>query len=115
MHELSLRRVLANSRDRFFKGVRLRWEWLRVISLDEFCWPGFFPVGSQERTDCAEAMNEHLNGCGACALRGLVSDLLQDLGAIPLRVGLDQSQDLTADHRSLLVASLCGPFLGQRQ
>src|SRR5260370_15052031 len=133
VHGLSLRGVLVSRRDRFFKEVRLRWEWLRVASLDEFWWPGFFPVGSQVRMDCTEAMNERLNGYGDCALRSLVSDLLQDLGTIPLRVDLDQSQDLLpgarkaivrgarrvqnlmAAHGSLLVASLRGPFLGHRQ
>src|SRR6266702_2036419 len=35
VHGLSLHGVLVSSRGRFFKEVRLRWERLRVISLDE--------------------------------------------------------------------------------
>src|SRR3981081_536319 len=77
VHGLSLRGVLVSSRDRFFKEVRLRWEGLRGASLGEFWWPGFFPVGSQVWMVCAEAMHERLNECGDCALRSLVSDLLQ--------------------------------------
>jgi hypothetical protein len=133
VHGLSLRGVLVSSRDRFFKEMRLRWEWLRGISLDEFCWPGFFPVGSRVRTDCAEPLSERLIGCGRCSLRSLVPNLLLDLGAGPLREGLDQSQDLLPDarkgimrgarpvqnliavHRSLLEASLREPFLGHWQ
>ena len=69
VHGLSLRGVLVSSRDRFFKEMRLRWEWLRGISLDEFCWPGFFPVGSRVRADCAEPLSERLIGCGRCSLR----------------------------------------------
>src|SRR5260370_28632192 len=80
----------------------------------------------------AETMNERLHGCGDCAIRSLAPDLLQDLGAGPLGVGLEQRQDLLPDaceramwrvqpaqdiltaRRRLLVICLLRFFLGRR-
>jgi len=77
-------------------------------------------------------MNERLHGCGDCGIRGLAPDLLQDLGAGPLGVGLEQRQDLLPDaceramwrvqpaqniltaRRRLLVVCLLRFFLGRR-
>jgi DNA-binding CsgD family transcriptional regulator len=46
LHRLNLPGGRVSSRDRFFKEGWLRWEWLGVISLDEFWWPRLFAVAS---------------------------------------------------------------------
>src|SRR2546426_7900392 len=48
-------------------------------------------------------MHERLNGKGDSALRSLVSDLVQELCVLPLRVGLNQSQDLLPGARKGIV------------
>ena len=99
---LSLRGKRASLRDRFFKQMRFRLVWLRVISLDEFCWQGVFQFARRSGQMVPSPCMSVSMGANY-VLRSLASDLLKGLGALPLRVCLDQSQDLLPNARKRIV------------
>lgn len=129
---MSLCGTLVSIRDRFFREVGLCWEGLQRLSLDAFWRPAAFPGRASRWTDDAEIMHERLHGGRDGTLRSQMRALLQDLGALPLWIGLEQRQDLLPDarerirwevqlvqdlltaRRRLLVVCPLSPFLGRK-